>query len=253
MTRLSRRSVLRSGAGLALLTATAGCTDRIGGTAEANDDIPGVEDGEIADHHVFASAHHDRLASRTGRLEWTRVTLDRETGESRSHTVWTVRVDGERVHAVVSGRGPMAGKSKAGGPGRREFYFGDGTTMYYRTQTDDGWDTMSAEPNEMAVSESDFTGRSRLETPPLRRVGTETVDGQKLHRFGHSTRVPDDEQVLWTSIQALVDADALVHSYIQTLDRKARSHSRRRVDEWYVTDLDATTVNRPDWVSEVDT
>lgn len=256
MTDLSRRSLLRSGTVLALTAATAGCSGTSDSTAKVKNEIPGVEDGEVDDHHAFASAHHNQLGSRTGTLNWTRVELDSETGEAQSHTVWTVRVEGERVHAVVAGRSPLAGGNQIAESDttRREFYFGDETTMYYRTRTDGKWETRSAEPNEVALTESDFTGKGMLENPPLTKVGTETVDGEELYRFSHTTRVPDNEQVEWTGIQALVNRDALVHSFHQTLDRTNQNNQKtQRVDEWHLTALDATTVKRPEWVSEADT
>lgn len=69
MERRTRRTILRSCAGLALATTVAGCTDDRGGVAVATGGIPGVEDGEIVDHHAFATAHDDQLATRTGTLE----------------------------------------------------------------------------------------------------------------------------------------------------------------------------------------
>lgn len=255
MTRLGRRSALRAGLAVALATPIAGCTGAVDSPTSGGEGIPGVEDGEVVDHHAFASAHHDQLAARTGTLEWTRVSLDRETGDPESHTVWTVRVDGDRVHAIIAGRSPLAGGNRTDGSGstRREFYFpADDTTLFYRTRTDGEWKVRSAEPNDLAITTADFTGKGMLEMPPLKRVGTETVDGEELYRFSHATRAPDSEQVRWTSIQALVDGDALAHSFHQTLDRTGRNSATRRVDEWHLVALDATTVERPDWVQTAD-
>lgn len=246
MTRMSRRSVLRSGGTLALVTALAGCSGATNGLSEASTEIPGVEDGEIVDHHTFANAHGDQLAARTGTVEWARTSLDRETGDSERHSVRTVRVDGERVHAVTAGRIRL-GKSDAD---RLEVYFGDDSTIFLRTRTDGEWTTTSGEPREMALVEGGFTGTSRLEATDMSKVGTETVEGEELYRFSNAGRSGEDGGVEWISIQALVDEDALVRSFQQTLAGTERNGHES--GQWYLTDLGSTTVERPDWVTEVD-
>lgn len=246
MTQLSRRSVLRAGGGLALAASLAGCTGGLDATASAEDGIPGVEDGEVTDKHAFANAHGDSLAARSGTVEWTRASFDRDTGDPETHSVWTVRVEGDRVHADVAGR-TLFGRPDVD---RREFYFGeDSTTIFQRTRGDGEWEAKSFEPQAMALSKGDFTGTSTLEIVDLREIGTETVDGKELSRFGDTTRTRDDSEAVWYSAQALVDDDALVHSFQQTLDGTGRNG--RRFDEWHLADLDETTVERPDWVDEV--
>ena len=245
MTRLSRRSLLRSGASLALATTLAGCSGGIDSVAMASGGIPGVEDGEIVDHHTFANAHGDQLAARTGTVERARVWIDRETGDAERHAVQTVRVDGDRVHAVVAGQ-PLFGKSETD---RLEVYFGDDSTIFLRKRTDGEWTTMSGEPQEMALERGGFKGTSTLEIVSMSKVGTETVDGEELHRFSNAKR-GTNENVEWLEIQALVDDDALVHSFHQTLAKTERNVHES--EEWHLTDLDATTVERPDWVAEAD-
>lgn len=246
MTRLSRRSLLRSSATLALATSFAGCTDGIDDVAMASGGIPGVEDGEIADHHAFASAHGDQLASRTGTVERTTAWLDRETGDPERHAVRTVRVDGDHVHAVVSGE-LQFGKNETD---RLEVYFDGGSTIFLRTRTDGEWTTTAGEPREVALDKGGFTGTTTLETVSMSEVGVETVDGEQLHRFANAERDADDGNVEWLDVQALVDDDALVHSFQQTLARTDRNVHESH--EWYLTNLDATTVDRPDWVAEAD-
>lgn len=246
MTYLSRRSLLRSGATLALVTTIAGCSGDIDSIAVAGGGIPGVEDGEIVDHHTFANAHGDKLATRTGTLERTRVWLNRETGDLERHAVQTVGVDGDRVHAVVTGE-PLMGKSETD---RLEVYFGDGPTIFLRTRTDDEWTTRSGEPQEMALERGGFMGTSTLEIAKMSKVGAETVDGEELHRFNNAERGTSDENVEWLDIQGLVDDDALVHSFHQTLAKT--EPNIHETEEWHLTNLDATTVDQPDWVAEAD-
>lgn len=246
MTHLSRRSLLRSGATLALATAIAGCSGDTDSIAVANGGIPGVEDGNIVDHHTFAKAHGDQLATRTGTLERTRVWLNRKTGDLERQAVQTVRVDDDRVHAVVAGQ-PLMGKS---GTDRLEVYFGDDSTIFLRTRTDGEWTTMSGEPQEMALERGEFTGTSTLEIVKMSKVGTETVDGEELHRFSNAERGTSDENIEWLDIQVLVDDDALVHSFHQTLAKT--EPSIHQTEEWHLTNLDATTVDQPDWVAEAD-
>jgi hypothetical protein len=239
MTRLSRRSVLRAGGCLALATTIAGCTGSSDSGSTTNDGIPGVEDGEIVDNHSFANAHSDQLASRSGTLEWTRVSLDSETADPKIHTLWTVHIEGNRVHADVTGRALISGN----GVDRLEFYFGDDTT-FYRTKTDGTWETRSAD--QPPISKSELTGKSTLEAASMRKVGTETAYGEKLHRFSNVIHQPDGERVEWFSVQALVDENALGYTFQRTLDGKGEN--THRTDEWHVTDLGSTTVERPDWV-----
>lgn len=246
MTGLTRRSLLRSGGALALAATIAGCSGATNAISGASAEIPGVEDGEIVDHHAFANAHGDQLATRTGTVEWARTSLDRETGDPERHTVWTVRVDGDRVHAVVSGR-TLLGKSAVD---RLEAYFGDDGTIFLRTRTDGEWTTTSGEPGQMALAKGSFTGTTRLEEVDMRKVGTETVDGEELHRFGNARRRAEDGAVDWVSVRALVDEDALAHHFQQTIAGTERN--THTTEEWYVTDLGATTVERPDWVAEAD-
>lgn len=246
VTRLSRRSVLRAGGGLALAASLAGCTGGFDATASAEGGIPGVEDGEVADRHTFANAHGDSLSARTGTVEWTRASVDPDTGDPETHSVWTVRVEGDRVHADVAGRTPF-GRSDVD---RLEFYFGeDSTAVFERRRADGEWESRASEPQEFALSKDGFTGTSTLELVDMSEVGTETVGGEKLHRFSDASRAPDDEEAVWYSIQALVDGDALVHSFQQTLD--GTRESGRHFDEWHLVDLDDTTVERPDWVDEI--
>lgn len=246
MAQLSRRSLLRSGGTLALATSLAGCSGATNAPSATSPEIPGVEDGEIVDHHAFANAHGDQLATRTGTLDWARASLDRETGDSERQSVRTVRVDGDRVHAVTAGRIRL-GKSDAD---RLEVYFGDDSTIFLRTRTDGEWTTTSGEPQEMALVEGGFTGTSRLEATNMSKVGTETVEGEELYRFSNAGRSGEEGTVEWISIQALVDEDALVRSFQQTLAGTERN--RHRSEQWYLTDLGSTTVERPDWVTEVD-
>ncbi|WP_162224409.1 DUF7537 family lipoprotein [Halorussus amylolyticus] len=246
MTRLSRRSLLRSGTTLVLATTIAGCSGATDSIAMANGDIPGVEDGEIVDHHTFANAHGDQLATRTGTLEWARTSLDRETGDSERHTVWTVRVEGNHVHAVVSGR-TLIGKPDVD---RLEIYFNDDSTIFLRTRTDGEWTTTSGEPHEIALSKGSFTGTSRLEEASMRKVGAETVNDEELYRFSNMEGGTGDEEVEWFDVHAFVDEDALVHRYQQTLAGTERN--THTSEEWYLTDLGSTTVERPDWVAEAD-
>jgi hypothetical protein len=212
----------------------------------ASGGIPGVEDGDIVDHHAFAHAHGDQLATRTGTLERTRAWLDRETGDPERRSVQTVRVAGDRVHAVVAGQ-PLAGKRETD---RLEVYFGDDATIFLRTRTDGEWTTKTGDSQTMALEKAGFTGRSTLEIVSMSEVGTETVDGEELHRFSNAKRDTGDENVEWLEIQTLVDDDALVHSFHQTLAKTNRNI--HEIEGWYLTDLDATTVDRPDWVSEAD-
>lgn len=242
MTDSTRRSVIRAGASLALATTIAGCSGAID-RSSSESSIPGVEDGEVVDSHAFATAHTDQLAARSGTLEWARVSLDPETGDPETHSIWTVRVEDERVHAVVTGRASFSGTAEGG----LEFYYGDDTT-FYRTRTDGEWTAGSNE--QPPVSRGTFTGRSDLEIVTLRREGTETVDGQELYRFSNVERGTENGRTEWISIQAFVDEDALVHSFQQTVD--SDSANTRRFDEWHVAHLDDTTVERPDWVDEVD-
>lgn len=246
MPRLSRRSLLRSSATLALATSFAGCSSGIDSVAMASSEIPGVEDGEIVDHHTFAHAHGDQLAARTGTLERTRVWLDRETGDAERHSVGTTRVSGDRVHAVVAGQ-PLFGKSEID---RFEVYFGDDSTIYLRTRTDGEWTTRLGDPQTMALKKAGFTGTSMLEIVSMSEVGTETIDGEELHRFSNAERGTSDENVEWLETQALVDDDALVHSFHQTLAKTDRNI--HETEEWHLTGLDATTVDQPDWVAEAD-
>jgi len=155
MTRLSRQSLLRSGVTLALATSFAGCTGGVDTDTVASGGIPGVEDGEIVDHHAFAHAHGDRLAMRTGTLERTRVWLDRETGDPERRVVQTVQVAGDRVHAVVAGQ-PLAGNRETD---RLEAYFGDDATIFLRTRTDGEWTTRTGDSQTMALEKAGFTGR----------------------------------------------------------------------------------------------
>ncbi|WP_115862916.1 twin-arginine translocation signal domain-containing protein [Halorussus litoreus] len=246
MTQRSRRSILRAGGGLALAASLAGCTGRFDVSASAEAGIPGVEDGEVTDKHAFATAHSDSLSARSGTVEWTRASLDRETGDAKTHSVWTVRVEGDRVHATIDGR-TLWGWSDVD---RVEFYFGeDSTTVFWRKRVDGEWEAMMAEPQETGISKSGYTGRSRLEVVDLHEIGTETVGGEELTRFGKTSQAPDDEKSVWYSIQALVDDDALVHSFQETLDGTERNG--RRFTEWHLADLDETTVERPDWVDGV--
>lgn len=246
MARLSRRSLLCSGGSLALATTIAGCSGAMDNSSRANDDIPGVEDGEIVDHHTFANAHGDQLATRTGTVEWARTSLDRETGDPKRHSVWTVRVDGDRVHALLSGRILFA-KSDTD---RLEVFFNNDSTTFFRTRTDGEWTTMSGKPQEISLEKGSFTGTSRLEGASMSKVATETVEGEELHRFTNAGRGTSDENVEWFNIQALVDNDALVHSFQQTLTKSEQN--THTSEEWHLTDLDATTVERPDWVTEAD-
>lgn len=241
MTRLSRRSVLRAGAGLAFATVAAGCTGGSGVTSTANDGIPGVEDGEVVDSHAFATAHSDQLAARSGTLEWVVVSLDPETGDPETHSLWTVRVEDDRVHAVVTGRAVFSGT----GEDRLEFYYGD-EGAFYRGRADGEWEMGTAD--QQGLPKSNFTGRSDLEIVTLHEEGTETIDGEELYRFSNVRRGTEDGGAEWINIQAFVDEEALVHSFQQTVN--SESANIRRFDEWHITNLDATTVERPDWVEE---
>jgi len=242
VTRLSRRSVLRAGGSLAVATTIAGCTGS-SDSGSTNGGIPGVEDGEVVDSHAFATAHSDQLAARSGLLEWARVSLDPETGGPETHSVWTVRVEGDRLHAVVTGRAVFSGT----GQDRQEFYYGE-EGAFYRGRTDGEWETGPLD--RQGIPRGEFTGRSELEVVSLRREGTETIDGEELYRFSNVQRSTEDGQSEWVNIQAFVDEDALVHAFQQTVD--SESANSRRFDEWHVTALDATTVERPEWVDEVD-
>lgn len=241
MIESTRRSVLRAGTALALATTTAGCSGALGGSASEEDGIPGVEDGEVVDSHAFATAHGDQLAARSGTLEWAAVSLDPETGDPETHSLRTVRVEGERVHAVVTGRAVFSGT----GQDRQEFYYGD-DGAFYRGRTDGEWET--GQLDQQGISRGEFTGRSELEVVTLRKAGTETIDAEELYRFSNVQRGTEDGQSEWVNIQAFVDEDALVHAFQQTVD--SESASSRRFDEWHLTNLDATTVERPDWVDE---
>jgi hypothetical protein len=224
----------------------AGCSGSTDSSEMASDGVPGVEDGEIVDHHTFANAHSDQLATRTGTLEKTRVWLDRETGDAERYSVSTVQVDGDRVAAVVSGRTHFMTPNTD----RLEVYFGDDSTIFLRTRTDGEWTTMSGKPREMGPEKGRFTGTSVLEAVSMTEVGTETVDGEELHRFSNAGRSGEDGTVEWVSIQALVDEDALVHSFHQTL--AGTTKNQHKAEEWHLTDLGSTTVNTPDWVVEAD-
>ena len=239
MTRLSRRSVLRASGCLALATTIAGCTGSSDSGSTTNVGIPGVEDGKIVDHHAFANAHSDQLASRSGTLEWARTSLDPETADPKTHTLWTVRVEGNRVRAVVTGRALISGN----GADQFEFYFGDDTTSY-RVKRDGTWETRSNDSPPM--SRSELTGKSSLEGASMRKVGTEMAYGEKLHRFSNVAHQPDGERVEWSSVQALVDENALGYTFQRTLDGKGKNN--RQFDEWHVTNLGSTTVERPGWV-----
>lgn len=249
----TRRSVLRSAAGLPVAASLAGCTDGDGlfgapgpgdGTpSAASAGIPGVEDGAIVDHHAFASAHDARLAARTGTLEWAVTILDRETGAAEHHTRATVRVEGDRVHAVAAGR--MWWNPEID---RREFYTTEDATMFHRTRTDGEWKTSAIEPQETSFSKADFTGRKRLEVLEASRDGTVTVDGEPLARFDRTARSAEDKNVAWISTRALVDDGALTVGFTHSVDDL--DQGTRLSEEWYATDLGATTVETPDWVAE---
>jgi hypothetical protein len=102
----------------------------------------------------------------------------------------------------------------------------------------------------MALEKASFTGTSTLEIVSMSEVGTETIDGEELHRFSNAERGTSDENVEWLEIQTLVDDDALVHSFHQTLAKTDRNI--HEIEGWYLTNLDATTVDQPDWVAEAD-
>lgn len=237
MPQLSRRSVLRAGAGFVFMTMAAGCMGDSNNNSTTSNGIPGVEDGNVVDNNAFATAHSDQLATRSGTLEWARMSLDPETGDPEINSIWTVRVEDNRVHAVVIGRASFSGAEDD----RLEFYYEDDTT-FYRTGTDGEGKTGSSE--QPSVSRGTFTGRSDLEVATLHREGTETIDDQELSRFSNVERDAENGQTKWTSIQAFVDENALVHSFQQTVD----STNTRRFDEWHVTELDSTTIERPKWV-----
>jgi len=84
----------------------------------------------------------------------------------------------------------------------------------------------------------------------MSEVGTETVDGEELHRFSNARRDTGDENVEWLEIQTLVDGNALVHSFHQTLAKTDRNI--HEIEGWHLTNIDATTVDQPDWVAEAD-
>jgi hypothetical protein len=212
----------------------------------ASGGIPGVEDGDIVDHHTFAHAHGDQLATRTGTLEGTSVWLDRETGDPERRAVQTVRVAGDRVHAVVAGQ-PLPGKPETD---RLEVYFDVDKTIFLRKRADGEWTTRTGDSQTMALEKASFTGTSTLEIVSMSEVGTETIDGEELHRFSNAERGTSDENVEWLEIQTLVDDDALVHSFHQTLAKTDRNI--HEIEGWYLTNLDATTVDQPDWVAEAD-
>lgn len=236
MIQLPRRSVLRASA-LALATIAAGCTGSSDKDARSNEGIPGVEDGEIADNHELATAHSNQLANRSGTVKWTRVSLDPETGNPETHSLWTVRVEGDRVHADVTGLTSFSGT----GADRLEFYYGEDAT-FYRKRTDGEWKTGATE--QLAINKGKFTGRSTLESASMSKIGTETAYDETLSRFSNVENDPDSERLTWVSVRALIGENGLGHNFERTLT----GNTIRRVDEWHLHDLDETTVERPDWV-----
>lgn len=237
MAQVSRRSVLRAGGGLALTTTIAGCTSSSGSASAQKSEIPGVKDGKIVDSHAFANAHSEQLSSRSGTVKWKRVSLDPDTADPKTHSLWTVRVEGERVHAVINGKALFSGN----GTDRLDIYFGDDST-YYRTKTDGTGKTRSTD--EAPVSKSELTGKSTLESASMQKVGMEKAYGTELYRFSNVIHQPDNDRVKSSSVQALVDGNALGYRFQRTSNGKT-SH---RFDEWHVTNLNETTVQRPDWV-----
>lgn len=245
MTSMTRRSIIQSGSALALTAILAGCADDSGGVVKASSNIPGVEDGEISDNHTFANAHSDQLATRSGTVEWLKISLDRETGDAEKHTLYNVRVDGGQVHAVISGRNMIAAPEKD----RQEVYF-EGNTVAIRTRTDGKWDAVSVERQKASLSKGSLTGKSQLESASMSKVGTETVDGEELYWFSDAGRNKRDEHSKWSKTHALVDARGLVHNFQKAFDDGERNN--RASQEWIISDLGETSVERPDWVDDAE-
>ena len=236
MTQLPRRSVLRTGM-LGLTAIVAGCTGSSMKDTGTSEGIPGVEDGEVTDNHELATAHSNQLANRSGTVEWTRVSLDPETSNPKTHTLWTVRVEGDRVHADVRGRASFSGTDAD----RLEVYYGENTTSY-RKRIDSEWQT--GETEQLSINKGEFTGRSSLESASVNKIGTEATNDETLYRFSNTGSDPDSERLNWVSVQALIGENGLGYNFERTL----AGDSTRQVDEWHLRDLDETTVERPDWI-----
>lgn len=238
MVQLPRRSVLH-GSALALATIAAGCTGSSERDAGTNEGIPGVEDGKITDTHELATAHSDQLANRSGTVKWTKVSLDPETSNPETYALLTVRVEGGRVHAAVTGRTSFSGTDAD----RLEFYYGEDTSAY-RKRINGEW--KMGEKGQLAINKGKFTGRSTLESASLSKIGTETAYGETLYRFSNVESSPDSERLTWTSVQALIGENGLGYNFERTL----AGNDTRRVDEWHLRNLNETTVQRPDWVEK---
>lgn len=236
MVQLPRRSVLH-GSALAIATIVAGCTGSSEEDTGTNEGIPGVEDGEVTDNHELATAHSDQLANRSGTVEWTRVSLDPETSNPKTHALWTVRVEGDRVHADVTGRASFSGTDAD----RLEVYYGENMTSY-RKRIDGEWQTEETE--QLAINRGELTGRSAIESASVRKIGTETAYDETLYRFSNVESNPDSERLTWVNVQALIGESGLGYNFERTLV----GNSVRQTDEWHLHSLDETTVERPDWV-----
>lgn len=245
MRQMTRRDALRSGGALALTASIAGClSDGGGGTVAAVSTIPGVEDGEIVDSHTLANAHSDQLADRSATVNLSRFSLDTGTGDPEFHTVTTTQVEGERVYAVMAGRGPFL----APDADRMEVYY-DGDTGYTRRRSNGEWNASEISQGSV-ISRGGFTGENTLEVIEMSEIGTETLNGDELHRFGKTARVKENGQSARVRIQALIDENGLVHDLQQT--GNYTTDGIRDSLEWFVDDLGETTVEEPDWIDDVD-
>lgn len=271
MKRTSRRKVLRAGVSLAGVVSLSGCggderdesgrnestpleSNTVSAATEEpldrspGDGIPGVNDGIVTDPRRLASAHEERLTTRSGRLSETRTELDMRTGfEIQSGSI-NAKIDGDRILAEIRGR------EHNGSPqvSLRQLYTED-NRLYLRDTFANGPSDRQPEARrfdrtETVVARTRLTGRQRLfrhlETAKITEKATPGI-------VGVGTEYESQEMFGTVRASADIEQSGLCRRWAVSFDVSANDHHHRRNYLGHLTDVFDTVVERPDWVRDL--
>lgn len=242
-------------ASLAVLVLLSGCSGFLGGQPGSPQEVDladGVTADGVADGEQALESHEEAVRNLDSYTAAYSYDISSGGNESVAEMEYRVNPDGERGYERFFAESD-------GSEGTQGYYYTANRT-YYQTTVDgevarSGVANQSFPAGELTAAEAIqplLTNATDYETSVGERHGT-TVVVYETDDIGNATGLydvgsPDDVHEF--SAQFAVDADGVVHTAEYDISYTANGEERSLAMSFEVSDIGATSVDRPDWTAE---
>lgn len=212
----------------------------------------GITDPELAaDQHTTALSEHDNYTE----------TMNLTSPKFEGYVATTIRMDSAERRSAAEME-----INKSGEPFRDTKMYHNGTKRHTNTQIDVYNDTYTMGNESLSAFRESLMNASEIDrwltNISFEEAGTVTHNGDTLYRY-NATDVDDPEAFFYSSEFSMIDAvesvdstllvdeEGIIRSFNVTVTYSSDGETQAGMMSYRITDIDSTTVEEPDWLTEI--